>query len=372
MEMKQNLLTLYYLGISNKSISFIYYNFDQEDMYDLLQSNMLHLQFKYNIFSTSEIDSLSDLNKRKLAEQKASETLLLSDREGIQIISIFDEAYPESLKEIHNPPLFLNAIGNVSLLKTKDSVACVGTRKPSSQSKLAVKKLVSGLSKADQVIVSGLAFGIDYESHKVCLENDGLTIAVLAHGLDKIYPSEHHKFSQEILNKDGLLLSEYPIRTPIKKEYFVQRNRIIAGLSQGVIVFEADERSGTMHTARFAYKQHKQIFCPADNTSSGVLKLIESNSALSVSSAKEILDVLSQHSLTAQQEDKLSFQIDFSLSNEALKESLFKKVTTRIDSNVYKKVKDIAKENDITTKEMINALMRSFVISYEGRNQKNE
>lgn len=155
-------------------------------------------------------------------------------------------------------------------------------------------RIVKGLVEANTVIVSGLAKGIDAESHRVCLENRGTTVAVLAHGLDTIYPKENSKLADAILENGGTLLSEYPIGTKGLKSNFVARNRLISGLSSGVIVFEASEKSGTMHTARFAYTQGKKIFCPSDNgkdgnLSSGVQKLLKTESAIPIKDASDVL-----------------------------------------------------------------------------------
>lgn len=374
--MQRELLILSLLGIENKFISFIYLNLTEDEANSLFMGHVLDIQFKHNIFDDKTVNILLDNKKISTAINKAEKILKYSIEKGIHIISIFDEDYPSLLKRIHNPPLFLYGLGNINLLNSGRSIACVGTRNPSKLAINSVSTLVSSLSLSNFVIISGLAYGIDYEAHKVCLDNNGKTIAVLAHGLDRIYPKEHQHLSTTIIEQGGLLLSEYPVFTDIKKEHFVQRNRIVSGISDGVIVVEADEKSGTMHTARFAYKQEKPIFCPSDNLSTGVQKLIRTQNAYSVKSYKEILN---HFSIRIPPDEDTTYRIYDILSQANLhihpqetgNKVIYKKCTTKIDSIVYGRIQDLANENNLTIKELINAVLQGFVDTYEaGENKK--
>jgi len=131
----------------------------------------------------------------------------------------------------------------------------------------------------NMVVVSGLALGTDIRAHRTTLNRNGKTIAVLPSPIDSVTPKSHNADAMEILNKNGLLISEYYKNEPfLNKNNYIHRNRIISGLSNVVIVAECSEKSGTMHTARFAYKQNRQLFC-FNNDSTGVRKILKSNSA---------------------------------------------------------------------------------------------
>ena len=165
-------------------------------------------------------------------------------------LTIKEKNYPAQLKEIYDPPAILYYKGNIKAL-SPFSIAVVGTRKISDYGKHVTQILVRDLSKNNLTIVSGLALGIDSQAHITCLENKGTTIAVLGSGLDKnnIYPSSNRYLAQKIIGHNGAIVSEYPIGTMPLRHNFPLRNRIISGLSLGVIVIEAGEVSGSLITA---------------------------------------------------------------------------------------------------------------------------
>jgi DNA processing protein len=315
-KMLKKLLMLKQLGIDGVLIDFMVSHFSKEEFSLLFEGGVFELQFKYNIFNDNEIDIFYDIDNIRRVEEFVDNLIFKSEEQGIKIISYYDEEYPANLRAIDKRPLFIYLKGNVKLLNSPKLIACVGTRKPSSYIKGFLHNIVKGLVEEGTVIVSGLAKGIDTESHEVCLQSHGKTIAVLAHGLDTVYPRENRKLAELILEKEGALISEYPIETGIRKNNFVARNRIISGLSQGVIIFEAGEKSGTMHTARFAYKQGKKIFCPdiAEETgslSSGVQKLLTTKSAFPIKDARDVIKHLFE-----KQELSISINIEASLLKE--------------------------------------------------------
>lgn len=157
--------------------------------------------------------------------------------------------FPDMLREIPKPPASINTIGN---LPNGVYVAVVGTRKPSAYGRQVTYQLASGLANAGAVIVSGLALGVDGIAHEAALEAGGKTVAVVAHGLDQIYPASHRGLAKRILATGGAIVSEYDLGTPPMPYNFVERNRLIAGLSSGVIVTEAAVKSGSLITARDA------------------------------------------------------------------------------------------------------------------------
>lgn len=209
-------------------------------------------------------------------------------------ISILDDEYPIELKNCYNPPVLLFYQGNVDLLK-RPKMAVVGARTASQTGTKSVQKIVSELGN-QFVIVSGLARGIDTSAHISALKNGGATIAVIGCGLDVHYPKEN-KLLQEYLGKNHLILSEYVIGEAPLKFHFPERNRIIAGLSQGVIVAEAKMRSGSLITCERALEEGRDVFAiPGnilDGKSDGCHHLIKEGAKCITSG----MDVLSEYQL---------------------------------------------------------------------------
>ncbi|BEO93939.1 MULTISPECIES: DNA-processing protein DprA [Fusobacterium] len=208
-------------------------------------------------------------------------------------ITIKDDVYPECLKEISNPPLKLYYKGNLDLLKEERLIAVVGTRNPSSYGKLCCEYMVKKMSRANITIVSGFAKGIDSIAHKTSLLTDGKTIAVIASGLDIVYPASNLSLYREIEEK-GLILSEYEAGVKPFKSNFPQRNRIIAGLSRGTIVVESKDRGGSLITADLALEFNRDVYAvPGDvfsEYSKGCNNLIRDARAKSLSNINELLE----------------------------------------------------------------------------------
>ena len=176
------------------------------------------------------------------------------------IIEFCSELYPERLKEINNPPSRLYLIGNEKILN-KNSISVVGSRTNTNYGERMCKIFTKGLVEYDINIVSGLANGIDSIAHETCIKNGGKTIAVLPSGFNYIYPEKHKELAREILRNGGALLSEYEPNTKPDSKKFLERNRIIAGLSIGTLIIEAGYRSGTSVTAKYAEKYGRNVFC---------------------------------------------------------------------------------------------------------------
>ena len=208
-------------------------------------------------------------------------------------ITIKDDVYPECLKEISNPPLKLYYKGNLDLLKEERLIAVVGTRNPSSYGKLCCEYMVKKMTSANITIVSGFAKGIDSIAHKTSLLTDGKTIAVIASGLDIVYPASNLSLYREIEEK-GLILSEYEAGVKPFKGNFPQRNRIIAGLSKGTIVVESKNRGGSLITADLALEFNRDVYAvPGDvfsEYSKGCNNLIRDSRAKSLSNINELLE----------------------------------------------------------------------------------
>lgn len=180
--------------------------------------------------------------------------------EKIYVIDENSKNYPKQLLQINNKPKKLYALGNIKLLQNK-AIAIVGTRNSTKYGELYAKKFASKISKTGISIISGLALGIDSIAHKNSMKNIGKTIAVIGSGFNEIYPKENTLLFKEILENDGCIISEYPPEEKVNMANFPTRNRIIAGISSGVLVVEAKHRSGSSITARDAFKQKKPVFC---------------------------------------------------------------------------------------------------------------
>ncbi len=215
--------------------------------------------------------------------------------EEIKKITVEDKNYPKPLKEIKNPPKALYIRGEI--LPKENCFAIVGTRRCSSYGKQAALEIAGDLAEAGLIIVSGLAPGIDTFAHQATVERGKRTIAVLGTGIDEksIYPQANLKLARKILETDGCLVSEYPPGTRGTNFTFPQRNRIISGLSLGILVIEAKEKSGALITADYALRQRRKVFAiPGSiysSNSRGPHCLIK-NGAVLVENANDILKEL--------------------------------------------------------------------------------
>jgi len=178
--------------------------------------------------------------------------------QGIKIINITDNDYPQCLKTIFDPPKTLYVIGN---LMFKKAIGVVGTRQMSEQGKINTQKVVKELVYDGYTIISGMALGIDAAAHWTAINTGGKTIAVLGCGVDIIYPPQNRDLYKRILDEGGALISEIPPGELSPHSYFPARNRLIAGLSEYIIVIEAQLKSGALITARMALDQGKDVFC---------------------------------------------------------------------------------------------------------------
>lgn len=195
------------------------------------------------------------------AVERADEVLDACAKHGVSAIGRDEVDYPSRLLTLEDAPTVLFIKGNPTALKPFRAAAFVGTREPSEYGSKAGYRLATLLTKAGLSIVSGLALGCDTIGHRACLDAGGQTVAVLAGGLDHIYPKENKALAAEILNKGGCLVAEHPVGIKPLSNYFVERDRLQSGLSDAVIVLETDIKGGTMHTVGFAEKQGRMLAC---------------------------------------------------------------------------------------------------------------
>lgn len=214
----------------------------------------------------------------------------------IHKITLSTSDVPEKLRNIPSPPKQLFVLGNdVNELLKRPCVTIIGSRKVSAYGRVVTTSLAGELARAGIVIISGLALGVDSLAHKAALDAGGPTIAVLPTGLDRIYPATHQDLARQIVEKGGALVTEYPEGTTVYKTNFIARNRIASGLGDALLITEAAEKSGTLHTANFALEQGRPVLAVPGNITSpnsvGTNNLIKSG-ATPVTSVDDVFYVL--------------------------------------------------------------------------------
>ena len=220
--------------------------------------------------SLTELEStgISVVSAQSLATGKsaelAREEIAQAAAAEIAMVSMDDPSYPPRLKEIYDPPLILRVRGNPEVL-TKPGIAMVGTRHPTPYGSGMAERLACDLAAQGLVIISGMARGVDTASHRGAISAKGKTVAVFGTGVDVIYPKENSRLAEQILALGGALISEFPLGTFAAPQNFPIRNRIISGMSVGVLVLEAAEYSGTRITARCALEQNRDVFAVPGN-----------------------------------------------------------------------------------------------------------
>ncbi len=220
----------------------------------------------------------------------------------INQISPQDNKFTQIITSIALVPKKLYYIGELPAQR-RPTVAIVGTRKPTAYGKEVTTRLAGDLARKGVVIVSGLALGVDGLAHRAALDAGGTTIAVQGNGLARLYPSTHHQLGQDIINNSGAIISEYEPDVPARDFLFLERNRIVSGLSDAVLITEAAARSGTLNTARHALEQGREVFVVPGNITSplsaGCNALLKQG-ATPVMSADDILEVIAPQLLKPQ------------------------------------------------------------------------
>lgn len=224
---------------------------------------------------------------------RCEQELAYAREHNIKVLTLADEAYPTRLSQCDDAPLMLYQLGKANL-NAQYIISVVGTRRCTERGRDLCNRLAADLARLlpDTLVISGLAYGIDIAAHRAALANGLPTLGVLAHGLDEIYPRLHRQTAIEMLRQGGLL-TEYMSHTQIEKVNFVQRNRIVAGLSDATIVVESAEHGGSLITAEMANGYNREVFAfpgrTTDSTSAGCLYLIRKNQARLITSAEDLL-----------------------------------------------------------------------------------
>ncbi|MDD2475472.1 MAG: DNA-processing protein DprA [Dysgonamonadaceae bacterium] len=251
--------------------------------------------------SANNLRKIQGISTRLVQEIRSSDVLRKAEEElnfvlknNLQLLFFTSPQYPQRLTHCIDAPILLYVKGE-SNLNYKKVISIIGTRNASSYGCDACKQFVKDLSSkfSDLLIVSGLAYGIDICAHRAALENNVPTIAVLAHGLDRIYPSVHRKTAIDMLDKGGLV-TEFPSKTEPERFNFVRRNRIVAGLSDALIVIESADKGGSLITAEIANSYYREVFAlpgrVTDRSSVGCNRLISSNRAILMQDVKDFVN----------------------------------------------------------------------------------
>ena len=327
------------------------FNLNKEELYSLIK----------NEYIISDI-----LNKTHVNE--AEEIINKNIKNNITILSYFDDDYPLKLKEIQNAPCFLYVKGN-NILNKKRTLAVIGTRNPTNYGLDNVSYFLSNLRYFNITTVSGLAMGIDIKAHKESLNNNIPTISVLGTALDKILTNDQKKTSYDIIEKGGCIISEYDLGSITNSYNFATRNRIIAGLSDGVLVVEAGNKSGTEITVNYANDYNREVFAIPGNIysdkSSGCNNFIKNNKAMLVDNPFDIVNHLNW-------DNKYNKQISLDLNNIIDENDEYVK---KLGSGYFKIYNFIKQKQRVSLDEIIEefydiptALISSILLNLEIKN----
>lgn len=307
----------------------------------------------------NEFSFLTEQQARKLSEWIQEDRLASYHNKlgkgNIEYITIVDDAYPSYLKEIAFAPWLLFLIGDRHIMHTP-SLAVVGSRKTTKYGRLVTEQLIPRLVQKGWAITSGLAMGIDSIAHQATLQAQGKTIAVLGSGIDMIYP-EQNKHTYHKLVKQGLIISEYPPGTPPHPGYFPQRNRIIAGLSHGVVVIEAAKQSGSLITAHFALEQGREVFAVPgsiyNSQSVGTNLLIQKHGAKLITNHDDILEELSHVQVATRENQNLSLPVQEGIHLDDSEKKILELLKTE-----KRHINELQTMTDIDFSELIKILLK--------------
>lgn len=260
------------------------------DRYFSLPTNTL------SALTTLDSKLISEEYRNKLLEAATVEADFVSNK-SIDLRFFADKGYPGRLQECEDAPALLFSTGTCNL-DSKKSIAVVGTRHATAYGVNFVRQLIGDLSKRvdDMIVVSGLAYGIDVAAHKAALEYGVPTVAVLAHGLNTIYPADHRSVAAEMVRHGGAIVTEYNSTDTVHRGNFLARNRIVAGLADAVIVVESDVRGGAMSTARIASAYNREVMAVpgriSDAYSRGCNELIANRTASIIRDADDLCELM--------------------------------------------------------------------------------
>ena len=273
---------------SSAFVNKLYSHFSSIDLAWNARANDL---YKIEGIQKRQIDSFIE-ERKNITPQECMDYI---KERNIDFIHPEDDRYPYLLKHIDNPPTGLFLLGNIDICNMERTLAVVGSRKASENSKNTLRNILSGFANTDICIVSGLAEGIDTVAHKTAIENNIKTIAVIGGGFDKIYPKSNIELFNKIIDGNGAVITEYWPDTDAISWHFPVRNRIVSGLSKGVLIAEAAIKSGAMITGKLALEQGKELMCIpgliSNPNTEGIYSLLKTGATL-ITNTQDILDAL--------------------------------------------------------------------------------
>jgi len=292
--------------------------------------------------------------ERESIEKFTEKELKKLEKLGGKIITIWDQEYPSILKKIYDPPILFYMLGEFTE-SDQYSIAVVGTRQPTNYGKVHAEKISMDLANQGITIISGMARGIDSIAHNAALKSGGRTIAVIGSGLDIIYPAENRKLFEKIA-ENGAVVSEFTLGTKPDAQNFPRRNRIISGLSLGVVVIETATSGGAMQTAAFALDQNREVFALPGNVgarlSEGTNLLIQKSEAELITSAEDVINEL---------EIKLKPVLGKNIPKQQVDLSLFEEKLINVLNSEPLQIDKIASLANMTTSEcLVNLLSLEF------------
>lgn len=253
--------------------------------------------FKAKKTTLEKIEGIGEVRansiKRFAAFAEQEEELKFIEKYKIKTLFLSEDDYPKRLLHCYDPPTLLFYRGNANL-NTSKIISVIGTRSSTDYGKMMVEKILEELAPHQPLVVSGLAYGVDAIAHKYCVKNNLPTVAVLAHGLDKIYPSQHTSLAKEMIINGGGILTEFRKEIKPDRHNFPERNRIVAGMCDATIVIETGIKGGSMITANLAYSYNRDVFAVpgkiTDSKSEGCNYLIQSNKAVLIRNGEDMIE----------------------------------------------------------------------------------
>ncbi len=303
------------------------------------------------------IDAIKSSEPREKAAREIEELVRL----GGEALTLANERYPKLLRETYDPPIVIYCLGDVASAFSQPAIAIVGSRRCSTYGRNVAEKLSRDLAERGVTIVSGLARGIDSAAHRGALDGRGLTVGVMGTGLDAVYPKENRKLAARIAEQ-GVLVTEFPLATPPVSQNFPFRNRVISGLTLGVMVVEGAERSGSLITARLAYEQGRDVFAVPGNITSaksfGPNYLIQDGAKL-VQTWRDVIEELPPEMkaaiLSAERGEQTIKRANFDGVDLADSE---RKVLKMLNTDDPVHIDQLISKAGLTTGELMNALLK--------------
>lgn len=287
------------------------------------------------------------------------------EKHKIETFFLKDEKYPKRLLHCYDSPTLLYYHGNADLNASK-IISVIGTRNNTDYGRQQTEQLVNELQSQQVLIVSGLAYGIDAIAHKTAVLNNQPTVGVLAHGLDKIYPSQHAGLAKQMLQNGGLL-TEFKKETLPEKHNFPRRNRIVAGMADATVVIETAAKGGSMITAELANDYSRDVFAfpgkVTDSKSAGCNQLIRNNKAVLLTDTAQLVEVLGWSNKKAKRKEQKELFIDFSTEEQVLVNILKEKETVHIDEIFLKS----GLTSSTVASAMLNLEFQNVVASLPGK-----